>query len=107
MMGSPEALQTIVLTEEDGIMTMVSSLLYGSQAERDAAIATGMEEGASQTYDRLAESSSTYLEPARAARDQPPRRASPNSTLRRVPPFRRLHAPNPIIDTSATWLRRP
>ena len=54
MMGS-EALQTIVLTEEDGITTMVSSLLYGSRAERDAAIATGMEEGASQSYDRLAE----------------------------------------------------
>ena len=55
MVGSPEALQTIVLTEEDGITTMVSSLLYGSQAERDAAIATGMEEGTSQSYDRLAE----------------------------------------------------
>jgi uncharacterized protein YndB with AHSA1/START domain len=54
MMGS-EALQTIVLTEEDGITTMVSSLLYGSRAERDAAIATGMEEGTSQSYDRLAE----------------------------------------------------
>ena len=54
MMGS-EALQTIVLTEEDGVTTMVSSLLYGSQAERDAAIATGMEKGASQSYDRLAE----------------------------------------------------
>jgi hypothetical protein len=38
MAGSPEALQTIVLTGEDGITTMVSSLLYGSQAERDAAI---------------------------------------------------------------------
>jgi len=55
MMGSSEALQTIVLTEEDGITTMVSSLLYGSRAERDAAIATGMEKGASQSYDRLAE----------------------------------------------------
>ena len=54
MMGS-EALQTIVLTEEDGITTMVSSLLYGSQAERDAAIATGMEKGTSLSYDRLAE----------------------------------------------------
>ena len=54
MMGS-EAIQTIVLTEEDGITTMVSSLLYGSRAERDAAIATGMDEGTSQCYDRLAE----------------------------------------------------
>jgi uncharacterized protein YndB with AHSA1/START domain len=54
MMGS-EALQTIVLTEEDGVTTMVSSLLYGSRTERDAAIATGMEEGTSQSYDRLAE----------------------------------------------------
>ena len=55
MMGSSEALQTIVLTEEGSITTMVSSLLYGSRAERDAAIATGMEKGASQSYDRLAE----------------------------------------------------
>jgi uncharacterized protein YndB with AHSA1/START domain len=55
MMGSSEALQTIVLTEEDGITTMVSSLLYDSRAERDAAIATGLEEGTSQSYDRLAE----------------------------------------------------
>ena len=54
MMGT-EALQTVVLTEEDGVTTMVSSVLYGSQAERDAAVATGMEEGASQSYDRLAE----------------------------------------------------
>ena len=54
MMGS-EALQTIVLTEEDGVTTMVSSLLYGSRAERDAALATGMQEGTTQTYDRLAE----------------------------------------------------
>ena len=55
MMGSSEALQTIVLTEEDGVTTMVSSLLYGSRAERDAAVATGMAEGSSQSYDRLAE----------------------------------------------------
>lgn len=55
MMGSTEALQTIVLTEDAGITTMVSSLLHGSRAERDAAIATGMEKGTSQTYDRLAE----------------------------------------------------
>jgi uncharacterized protein YndB with AHSA1/START domain len=55
MMGS-EALQTVVLTEHDGITTMVSSLLYGSQAERDAAVAGGIAaEGAAQTYDRLAE----------------------------------------------------
>ena len=67
MMGS-EALQTIVLTEEDGITTMVSSLLYGSRAERDAAIATGMEEGASQSYDRLAEVLATCPEPVPSAR---------------------------------------
>jgi uncharacterized protein YndB with AHSA1/START domain len=54
MMGS-EAVQTVVLTEEGGITTVVSSLRYGSRAERDAAIATGMAEGASQSYDRLAE----------------------------------------------------
>ena len=54
-MGPSAALQTIVLTEAGGITTMVSSLLYGSQAERDAAIATGMEKGAAQSYDRVTE----------------------------------------------------
>lgn len=55
MMGSPEALDTVVLTEQDGVTTLVSSILFGSRAERDAAIATGMETGASQSYDRLAD----------------------------------------------------
>ena len=55
MMGSQETLNTVVLTEEDGRTTMVSSMLFGSRAERDAAIATGMESGASQSYDGLAE----------------------------------------------------
>jgi len=55
MMGSQETLNTVVLTEEDGSTTMVSSMLFGSRAERDAATATGMGSGASQSYDRLAE----------------------------------------------------
>jgi uncharacterized protein YndB with AHSA1/START domain len=55
MMGSQETLNTVVLTEEDGRTTMVSSMLFGSRAERDAAVATGMGSGASQSYDRLAE----------------------------------------------------
>ena len=34
---------------------LLFSLLYSSQSERDAAIATGMEDGTSLSYDRLAE----------------------------------------------------
>ena len=51
----PETLNTLILTEEDGKTTMTQTVLYPSKDARDAALGTGMEEGASQSFDRLAE----------------------------------------------------
>jgi uncharacterized protein YndB with AHSA1/START domain len=51
----PETLNTLVLTEEDGKTTITSTVLYPSKEARDAALQTGMKEGASQSFDRLAE----------------------------------------------------
>ena len=46
---------TTVLTEENGKTTLVTTLLAPSKEIRDAVIASGMEHGAAETYDRLAE----------------------------------------------------
>ena len=51
----PESLNTLVLTEEDGKTTMTCTVLYPSKEARDAALQTGMREGASESFDRLAE----------------------------------------------------
>ena len=51
----PQTLNTLVLDEEDGRTTITSTILYPSQEARDAALATGMKDGASTSYDRLAE----------------------------------------------------
>jgi uncharacterized protein YndB with AHSA1/START domain len=51
----PETLNTVLLTEEEGKTTMVSSVLYQSKEARDKALGTGMKEGWSQSYDRLDE----------------------------------------------------
>ena len=51
----PETLNTLILTEEDGKTTITQSGLYPSKEARDAALNTGMEEGWSASYDRLAE----------------------------------------------------
>ncbi len=51
----PETLNTLVLTEEDGKTTITCTVLYPSQEARDAALATGMKEGWSASYDRLDE----------------------------------------------------
>jgi uncharacterized protein YndB with AHSA1/START domain len=50
-----ESLNTPTLTEEDGKTTITVTVLYPSKEVRDAVLASGMQEGASQTYDRLAE----------------------------------------------------
>ena len=55
----PETLNTLVLTEKDGKTTITQTVLYPSKEARDAATKTGMKEGASQSYDRLAEYLST------------------------------------------------
>jgi uncharacterized protein YndB with AHSA1/START domain len=52
----PEALNTLVLTEdEDGSTTITCTVLYQSKEAREKAVGTGMEEGWSQSYDRLDE----------------------------------------------------
>ena len=50
----PETLNTLVLTEEDGKTTITQRVLYPSKEARDAALKTGMLEGASESFDRLA-----------------------------------------------------
>jgi len=51
----PETLNTLILTEDDGKTTMTQTVLYPSKEARDAALETGMKEGASESFDRLAE----------------------------------------------------
>jgi uncharacterized protein YndB with AHSA1/START domain len=51
----PETLNTVTFTEEDGKTTVTQTLLYPSQEARDAALQTGMKDGASHSFDRLEE----------------------------------------------------
>jgi uncharacterized protein YndB with AHSA1/START domain len=51
----PETLNTLLLTEEDGKTTLTSTMLYPSKETRDAALDTGMKDGATVSFDRLAE----------------------------------------------------
>jgi uncharacterized protein YndB with AHSA1/START domain len=51
----PETVNTMVLAEDEGKTTVTLTISYPSQEARDAAIATGMKEGASLSYNRLAE----------------------------------------------------
>jgi uncharacterized protein YndB with AHSA1/START domain len=48
-----EQLGTMVLTEKDGRTRMTLTVLYPSKEARDAAIASGMEQGMAAGYDRL------------------------------------------------------
>lgn len=49
-----ETLVTTVLAERDGGGTTVTiTVLYATRAARDAALATGMEQGVAASYDRL------------------------------------------------------
>ena len=50
-----ESLNTMTLTEEAGKTTLTTRVLYDSKETRDAVIRSGMEHGAGETYDRLAE----------------------------------------------------
>ena len=51
----PVGLETATLEERDGKTYMVAVSLSPSVETRDAMVATGMEEGARETYDRLDE----------------------------------------------------
>jgi uncharacterized protein YndB with AHSA1/START domain len=53
----PETLNTLILTEHDGQTTITQRVLYPSRDARDAALGTGMKDGASISYARL----ETYL----------------------------------------------
>jgi uncharacterized protein YndB with AHSA1/START domain len=55
--GWPETVNTLTLTESGGRTTITQAVRYPSRAARDAAIGTGMSDGAGMSYDRL----DTYL----------------------------------------------
>jgi uncharacterized protein YndB with AHSA1/START domain len=48
-----ETVNTIVLTERNGRTTVTCTVLYPSKEARDAALGTGMQDGWSESYDRL------------------------------------------------------
>jgi uncharacterized protein YndB with AHSA1/START domain len=50
-----ESLNTLTFSEEDGKTTFTITILYASGEVRDAVIQSGMERGAGECYDRLAE----------------------------------------------------
>jgi uncharacterized protein YndB with AHSA1/START domain len=50
-----ESLVTAVFVEEGGKTTLTATILYPSQAIRDAVVQSGMEHGATESYDKLAE----------------------------------------------------
>jgi uncharacterized protein YndB with AHSA1/START domain len=51
----PETLNTLILSEENGKTRITQHTRYPSKEARDAALKTGMVEGMSTSYDRLAE----------------------------------------------------
>jgi uncharacterized protein YndB with AHSA1/START domain len=51
----PETLNILVLSEEGGKTTITQTVLYPSKEARDAALKTGMTDGMSVSFDRLAE----------------------------------------------------
>jgi uncharacterized protein YndB with AHSA1/START domain len=50
-----ESLNTVALTDEDGKTRVTVTVLYSSKEVRDGVIASGMQAGAAESYDRLAE----------------------------------------------------
>ena len=50
-----ESIVTTVLAEEGGRTMLTATIAYASKEVRDAVIQSGMEHGAAETYDRLAE----------------------------------------------------
>ena len=56
-----ESVVTTVLTEDDGKTTWTATVVYPSKEVRDAVIQSGMERGAAESYDRLAELLATMV----------------------------------------------
>lgn len=54
-LGSPEWLTTVIFEEHGGTTKMTSTCLYASVEARDGHLQSGMETGAAETLDRLAE----------------------------------------------------
>lgn len=50
-----EAIVTVTFDEEEGVTTITSTSLYPTEEIRDMVVASGMEGGARETYERLAE----------------------------------------------------
>lgn len=50
-----ESQVTAIFVEQDGKATLTATVLYPSQEVRDAVLKSGMEHGAAESYDRLAE----------------------------------------------------
>jgi uncharacterized protein YndB with AHSA1/START domain len=50
--------ETLTLEEQDGKTTLMATAVYGTTAERDGMLESGMESGAAESYERLDE----YLE---------------------------------------------
>ena len=50
-----ESLVTSVFTERDGETTLVATIRYASKEIRDAVVTSGMEHGAAESYEKLAE----------------------------------------------------
>ena len=50
-----ESIVTTVMAEKDGKTTMTASVVYSTREIRDAVIQSGMEHGAAESYDKLAE----------------------------------------------------
>ncbi|HCT78512.1 MAG TPA: polyketide cyclase [Micromonosporaceae bacterium] len=48
-------LETLTFEEQDGKTTVTSTAIYESKEDRDGMIASGMESGAAESYNRLAE----------------------------------------------------
>jgi uncharacterized protein YndB with AHSA1/START domain len=63
-----ESQVTAVFTEDRGKTTLTATVLYASREVRDAVIKSGMEHGAAESYDKLAEllASTEALEMAKA-----------------------------------------
>ena len=51
----PETVNTIVFDEQGGKTTVTLTVSYPSQEARDAAMQTGMKDGADMSFDRLAQ----------------------------------------------------
>ena len=54
-----ESVVTGVLVERDGKTTLTGTVLYESKEVRDAVVSSGMEHGAAESYDKLAEQLAT------------------------------------------------